>query len=137
MMKKITVLTAALAAVGVASFTPAAQAFVADAGCQGGGHYLTAKYTLTQDATYHYWDKVEYRLTGASTGGKSDVKFRLVEGGSVTKFEWPSPDNRINDKWYTKQIDVTSTRAKDEKFRARAGFDTAGQDNECIAVLDY
>ena len=66
----------------------------------------------------------------------SNVRLWLVVSGTTTKFDWTSSDNRVNGVWYTKQLDVNSARANDEKWRSKAVFDTAGTDNRCTAIFD-
>lgn len=138
-MRRTIAALATAAAIGTASLATVApaNAWTVPANCEENGHRLTATFHVTQDATYHYWEKADYKLSGSGTGGESNVRLWLKVSGTTVLYDWKSPDNRVNGTQYSKAINVRSARAVDEKFRARAIFDTAGTDNRCTGLVDY
>jgi hypothetical protein len=128
-------IVAALAAATLALAAPAHAASVGTA-CSDDGHDLVARAYYTPVGAYHDWYQFTYRLTGAGTGGESNVNIRLFDG-STLRFANNSPDDLDQNIRYYVLVSprVRILASHDETVTYEAIFDEFGTDDRCTVEI--
>ena len=128
--------TAATGAMAITvSLTPA-QAASTPWQCQDGGHYLTTTVYYTTSTTSHTWQYLQYKLTGAGTGGKSNWSASFNDGTGSRNYVADNNDDLDQDTLYTEQFtDYSTPKSRSETWSASAAFDTRGTDNHCTSSV--
>ena len=135
-MPKLKVLIVAVLA--AATLALAAPAYAASVGtmCSDDGHHFNATAFYTPVGAYHDWYQFAYVLSGAGTGGESNVNIRLFDN-TTQRFAYNSPDDRDQDVWYYKSVSprVRILASHNEKVSYEAIFDEFGPDDRCTVSI--
>jgi hypothetical protein len=127
----VTVLAAATLAL-------AAPAYAASVGttCSDDGHVLSATAFYTPVGAYHDWYWFTYSLSGAGTGGKSNVNIRLFDN-NTQRFADNSPDDLDQNVGYYVSVSprVRILASHNEKVSYEAIFDEFGPDDRCTVSI--
>jgi len=106
--------------------------------CEDGGHTLTKTIHNTIDDTTHTWQSLDYKLTGAGTGGKSNWNATFNDGTGTRNYAADKQDDLDNNVVYTENFtNFTSARSATETWRASAAFDTRATDNHCASSTTW
>jgi len=123
------------------AITTPAQADVQPASCNSGERYLNAWVYVTEVGPHHHWEQFRYQLGGASTGGKSNVNFWVLEyndtySNAVTAYWNHSEDNLRTGPLYTvvPPWAVYTWGPTNERTELQATFDIFGPDPQCDAA---
>jgi hypothetical protein len=128
-------IVAALAAATLVLAAPA-HAAVVGTGCSDDGHNFDAWTFYTPVGAYHDWYEFAYVLSGAGTGGESNVNMRLFDNTTL-RFADNSDDDRRQGIWYYETMSprVRILASHNEKVSYEAIFDEFGPDDRCTVSI--
>jgi len=146
---KLRRMAAGLLAGALAALTLAAPARATEltAGCNTGGHRLSAWAYYSPGGAFNYWTEFRYMLWGSSTGGESNVNLRVNEWYyffdeelnyhtvTTNRYIYYSPDTLDNDVLYTHVPPgpIATQTSRSEYTRFVGIFDTPLGDPQCPA----